>query len=906
METSQQESIDRVVDFTGLDPMGDRELIIQALKQSNWDPQNVVSQFYENESSFRAKYKQLWDDSMFAADRDGNDNTTGISFHVESSDHNVIQGVTPPSESHAYGAPSRPPSRSNNRSPLGTMVDWTAAHVPGNSLDRPREYALTRVHTGVPESQAQEDDDMQRAIRESAQEAGLPVSHHESGITGTSEPPPPHFGPANRETYVAADWAIVPSDPMRGSSVNEFAPSKRKRAPGAPAMLVISSVQGGEHRLGGLLTILHEIPLARNILLGIGSPATTYGCNNDWWRGETILSPEALAKMAEEGTSDPNVHKSGSAFEDEVHRLMAFLDSTERGYGSISVLADILADSDTRGMEKQFYEMLDKRHPDVTRPMMQIAGVSLFYGDDDEEEEVATFGLLEIEHFQHEYHCIKTLYEALDHVMWSDTVGLDKIHDGSKMAFFKKMGDVFVLDTTGDGPSDSFEIPLEFYPERYLMSRKDEARRIQHGWCQTKEQMKRIQDEKEQLLSLVNTWGGATDDKGAVLKKAIDQWEGYRSYLENFLRFKTLEKSGFDTDKYPDYRTAPPDVDDNVYLESQKVIDVMDYSESLLVDLETKMKGLDAELEQITAKQRALGRLLTVPDKPSRPKPMSCKRYLLRGLVASPTVLYVCQREEADLIDLDDEETKPRDQWWRLAYTPHSGDEPIRAEKTTIDAVLVDVWNDTKKPMLVYATEEALGTPKDHLSSQLERFIKVENKAFCQELSKEESTADESQQTGNIESSSSLSPHSSFSPSKRKFRSDSGGSMDSNRASIGSDDDRNGFDNPFLPDDDERVSTEMSDYVHSFTAMEGYIPDPLTGPTQDSTAPTEPTSATMTPSTVTADYLDTNTAFASEEPRSPEMQEKARPPPFMSLSRNSSIRADSTNLMDMDIPDEKP
>ncbi|KAH7177656.1 hypothetical protein DER46DRAFT_589200 [Fusarium sp. MPI-SDFR-AT-0072] len=903
METSQQEAIGQVIEFTGLDPVDDRELVIQALKQSNWKPDSVVSQYYENQDGFRAKYKQLWDDSMFTADRDGSDNTTGISFHVESSDHNIIQGVTPPSESHAYGAPSRPPSRSNNRSPLGTMVDWTAAHVPGNSLGHPHEYALTRTHTGVPESQAQEDDDMQRAIRESAQEAGLPMSHHESGIIGTSEPPPPHFGPANRETYVAADWAIVQSDPMKESSVNEFTPSKRKRAPGAPAMLVISSAQGGEHRLGGLLTILHEIPLARNILLGIGSPATTYGCNNDWWRGQIILSPEVLAKMAEEGSSDPSVHKSGSAFEDEVHRLMAFLDSTERGYGSISVLADILADSDKQGMEKQFYEMLGKRYPDVAQPMMQVAGVSMFYGDD--EEEVASFGLLEIEHFQHEYSYIKTLYEALDHVMWSDTVGLDKIHDGSKMAFFKKMGDVLVLDTTGDGPSDSFEIPLEFYPERYLMSRKDEARRIQHGWCQTKEQTKRILDEKEQLFSLAGTWGDATDDKGAVLKKAIDQWEGYRSYLENFLRFKTLEKSGFDTDKYPDYRTAPPDVDDNVYLESQKVTDVINYSESLLVDLETKMKGLDVELEQITAKQRALGRLLTVPDKPSRPKPMSCKRYLLRGLVASPSVLYVCQREEADLIDLNDEETKPRDQWWRLAYTPY-GDQAVRAEKTTIDIVLVDIWKETKKPLLVYATQDALGTPKDHLSSQLERFIKVENKAFRQELSKEESTANESKQTGNFESSSSLSPHSSFSPSKRKHRSDSGGSMDSNRASIGSDDDRNGFDNPFLPDDDERVGTEMTDYVHSFTAMEGHIPDSLTGRTQDSTAPTEPTSATMTPSTVTADYLDTNTAFAAEEPRSPEMQEKARPPPFMSLSRNSSTRAEPTNLMDMDIPEEKP
>lgn len=94
--------------------------------------------------------------------------------------------------------------------------------------------------------------------------------------------------------------------------------------------------------------------------------------------------------------------------------------------------------------------------------------------------------------------------------------------------------------------------------------------------------------------------------------------------------------------------------------------------------------GLDVELEQITAKQRALGRLLTVPDKPSRPKPMSCKRYLLRGLVASPSVLYVCQREEADLIDLSDVETKPRDQWWRLAYTPY-GDQAVRAEVRELD-----------------------------------------------------------------------------------------------------------------------------------------------------------------------------------------------------------------------------
>ncbi|EMT68385.1 hypothetical protein FOC4_g10012802 [Fusarium odoratissimum] len=78
METSQQEAIGQVIEFTGLDPVDDRELVIQALKQSNWKPDSVVSQYYENQDGFRTKYKQLWDDSMFTADRDGSDNTTGI------------------------------------------------------------------------------------------------------------------------------------------------------------------------------------------------------------------------------------------------------------------------------------------------------------------------------------------------------------------------------------------------------------------------------------------------------------------------------------------------------------------------------------------------------------------------------------------------------------------------------------------------------------------------------------------------------------------------------------------------------------------------------------------------------------------------------------------------------------
>lgn len=88
--------------------------------------------------------------------------------------------------------------------------------------------------------------------------------------------------------------------------------------------------------------------------------------------------------------------------------------------------------------------------------------------------------------------------------------------------------------------------------------------------------------------------------------------------------------------------------------------------------------ALNAQLEQIKSKQRFLGRLLTKPDKAGRPKPMTCKELLLRGIATQSDVVYVCQRAEADLIDLGDT-PKQRDQWWRLAYTPNE-EKAIKAE----------------------------------------------------------------------------------------------------------------------------------------------------------------------------------------------------------------------------------
>lgn len=83
-------------------------------------------------------------------------------------------------------------------------------------------------------------------------------------------------------------------------------------------------------------------------------------------------------------------------------------------------------------------------------------------------------------------------------------------------------------------------------------------------------------------------------------------------------------------------------------------------------------------MDRARARQRFIGRLLTVPDKPGRPKPMTCKKFLLCGVATPTDIVYLRQRSQAETMDVESE-PKPQDQWWRLAYAP-TDEEPVKAE----------------------------------------------------------------------------------------------------------------------------------------------------------------------------------------------------------------------------------
>ena len=310
------------------------------------------------------------------------------SFTINATDESsIIQGVNP---SHlrrsSYdgdfpyrepAVPSHPPSRATSPGPrnIGGWINET-----------------NHLNFGAPSTLAQEDEDLERALAESAAMSGIHTPQ-ETGVTGSSaaagpsaastsdgaaaaaaaaypaigpqrpdaamrpveqDSAKPHFGPANRATYNTADWAMTRIEP----SSKDAKPSARTRAPNAPAFL--GSID--HNYLNAILTVLHSIPAARNALLSFGGvEAHTYGNNPEWWKskaidpvgdlkrgpldaGETWMNdkdeevfypPPSVDRDPTDKRPVPTLPLGTNAarqFIEEVQRLMAFLDGTERSY----------------------------------------------------------------------------------------------------------------------------------------------------------------------------------------------------------------------------------------------------------------------------------------------------------------------------------------------------------------------------------------------------------------------------------------------------------------------------------------------------------------------------------------------------------------------------------------------
>lgn len=330
----------------------------------------------------------------------------------------------------------------------------------------------------------QDEQNMQKAIADSM--------HQEVGVIETGDT---RFGPATGNYYNNKDWAMTYAPARAQEILQNPEPEYRKRLANQPAFMKPSPAG---HYLPALITILHAVPMAREAMLLRDHTLPDYGSGNEWWDGISIQAPRIVEL---DHTAQEDLDWEELIF--ETQRLMAFLDRTERAYGSTDVLAHMEGLDRHIDVEKSFLEVWQRT---ILRACPESELASIFDSSAVVGNETKDFLLLELRNANDNPDRPYSLYDAFDDALWSGYSAEDPDE-----VYLDKISDVFIIRVEGHHLSNSglgIKIPSVWYPDRYLK----ESIGVTRGMRLGKEQKKREIEQIEATQAKLTTLQGRVDD----------------------------------------------------------------------------------------------------------------------------------------------------------------------------------------------------------------------------------------------------------------------------------------------------------------------------------------------------------------------------------------------------------
>lgn len=350
----------------------------------------------------------------------------------------------------------------------------------------------------------------------------------ESGIAYGNQ----HFGPARNEHYENSQWAMTISEPHTQEILLSPDPPDRERMAGTPAFLKPSSTNPV---LPALLKILHEIPIAREALLNRNYTLSDYGREPDWWDG-TPIKALRVVNIDED-------HKI-SASDDliyETQRLMAFLDHTDRAYGSVDAHARMqTAFSSSDGPAADFFTAWFKATEASTNDS-SLASIFSSRGcqrpiGETEPTTQKEFASLQVDVDVATAGQDKSLYDAIDELIWTGF--------GAGETYLDRLGDVFTMEVTNKVSGNGglgVSIPPIWYADRYLESAIPEAKKMLARKEAIAAHSSDADDVQKKMLSYTNP------DNGIELS-AMDLVTKTAEYLQQTLVLKDASEAGHSRD----------------------------------------------------------------------------------------------------------------------------------------------------------------------------------------------------------------------------------------------------------------------------------------------------------------------------------------------------------------------
>ncbi|KAK8221176.1 hypothetical protein IWZ01DRAFT_490039 [Phyllosticta capitalensis] len=622
------------------------------IKDANGDVNRAFANFEADPNRYDA---EKYDEDLFSQDRDGGSTQlAGVpSFQIDHADDDAAQYP------HSTAA-TRPNTRPN---------------TPSNSLHG----------SGMGDYYSQ-------------------GANQESGVVGGAGV---QFGPATREYYESNQWAMT----TVSNASPDPPPDQRRRNQGEPAFLKPSQTLD---YLPALLTILANIPMARNALLMKSHILSNYGENSSWWSGNAAaLSGNVVNGQPSPGPSDRLIH--------EAQRIIAFLDATERAYGSAEgfIQLEWFVHSTWANEEKDAIKFLGSwlaaaERLEPSDGFSELFKTTAHQVQNGNSKYPNIWCLTPVLDNGGSGPCL-SLYDVLDDTIWSDDP------DGTKDvdAAIDRVAEVLVIivkqpDVSANGLN--MTIPESWYADRYLTAYESKSKQMRKDRAEYRGKIAEIQ-QKLQKYTRFN-YQGKTGDALVLLETAMSAFRPSRR--------RSVQDDGDVVMATTDNDSSP---DDKVLKQLQTVYD----------NVKVKIEDLKKEEQMAQQSLEQLSGLLKEHSTTSELNPTS--KYQLCGLSTDPSVFYIkqnCGIKTSENVNQDLEAGQNADSatdcWWRIQYD-NSGQ--ISKSRIAQTEALTAAAVENREVLLVYASEKALSQPLEELPQALADFVATDNAAYGKELAGE-------------------------------------------------------------------------------------------------------------------------------------------------------------------------
>jgi hypothetical protein len=228
---------------------------------------------------------------------------------------------------------------------------------------------------------------------------------------------------------------------------------------------------------------------------------------------------------------------------------MAFLDATERSYGTADMLAKTAPDGllfadngDNR--ERDFFESLRNEVGNFEKILPLMATAEIFQVAGDGPKHTNEWCLLEPTFSYEQLMMANNLYEIWDMIFFLDTALSATDMSSARMAVITQPAEVMTMRLQSDnGFPKRITIPEVFYIDRYLAEHKEKMTQMQRDMLTVAQGLMRAQKIEESITKFIDPETGTTADRATLCNAAIAKIKGRLWQLKATARWRQHEEA---------------------------------------------------------------------------------------------------------------------------------------------------------------------------------------------------------------------------------------------------------------------------------------------------------------------------------------------------------------------------